>query len=198
MPDRPVDAAEDWVRTWSASMSDRAAAAQALSDQVSRLAVSATDRDRTITVTVNGSGGVTDLRLSPEAGRHGTDRLAEEIPLPPEPPVHSMSVGELTALVEARDVYRAKAVLELAARSAADDAAASALGGLTRLPLMRDDRLFHLVSLAWAGIIGLLAAETDHSRRTAYAAFGDLEPDDRSDLLSYLRADRIEDAHPRL
>ena len=119
-------------------------------------------------------------------------------PLPPEPPVRGMTVGELTALVEARDVYRAKAVLELAARAAADDAAASALGGLTRLPLMRDDRLFHLVSLAWAAVIGLLAAETAHARRTAYAAFGDLEPGDQADLLSYLRVDRIEDAHPQL
>lgn len=119
-------------------------------------------------------------------------------PLPPEPPVRSMSVGELAALVEARDVYRAKAVLELAARAAADDAAASALGDLTRLPLMRDDRLFHLVSLAWAGIIGLLAAETEHARRTAYAAFGDLEPGDRADLLSYLGVDRIEEARPQL
>ena len=79
MSNFPVGAAEDWVRTWSASMSDRAAAAQALSDQVSRLSVSAEDRDRAITVTVNGSGGVTDLRLAPEAARHGTDRLAEDI-----------------------------------------------------------------------------------------------------------------------
>jgi hypothetical protein len=119
-------------------------------------------------------------------------------PLPPEPPVRDMSVTELTALVEGGDVYRAKAVFELAARAPTDDAAATALGGLTHLPLLRNDRHFHLVSLAWAAIIGLLAAETAHSRRIAYAAFADLDPSDQSALLSYLKAERIEDAHPQL
>jgi DNA-binding protein YbaB len=70
--------AEDWVRNWSASMSERAAAAQALSDEVARLTVTATDRERWITVTVNGSGAVTDLRLEPEAGLD-MDALAAEI-----------------------------------------------------------------------------------------------------------------------
>jgi hypothetical protein len=117
-------------------------------------------------------------------------------PLPPEPPVRDLTVGELAGLVERRDVYRAKAVFELAARAAGDEAAAAALERLSRLPVARDDRLFHLVSLAWAAIIGLLAAETPFARQAAYAAFGGLEPADQSDLLAYLRAGRIEDAHP--
>jgi phosphatidate phosphatase APP1 len=74
-----ADAAEDWVRSWSASMSERAAAAQALSDRVAGLAVSATDPQRTITVTVNGSGALTDLRLTPDAGGRGMERLAVDI-----------------------------------------------------------------------------------------------------------------------
>jgi hypothetical protein len=115
--------------------------------------------------------------------------------LPPEPPVREMAVGELAALVEGRNVYRAKALFELAARAAQDDAA-DALGHLSRLPVTRDDRLFHLVSLAWAAIIGLLAAGTPHARQVAYAAFADLDPRDRADLLDYLQVQRIEDAHP--
>jgi hypothetical protein len=43
--DAPIGAAEDWVRSWTASASERAAAAQSLSDQVSRLSVSASDPD---------------------------------------------------------------------------------------------------------------------------------------------------------
>jgi DNA-binding protein YbaB len=73
------DAAEDWIRSWSASISERAAAAQSLADQVARLTVSASDPDRTITVTVNGSGGMTDLRLAPDAGGRDMERLADDI-----------------------------------------------------------------------------------------------------------------------
>jgi hypothetical protein len=109
-----------------------------------------------------------------------------------------MSVAELTDLAQSRHPNRGKAVFELARRAGTDNAAATALGALSRLPMLRDDRLFHLVSQAWAAIIGLLAAETDHARRTAYAAFADLEPGDRGDLLTYLKVERIEDAHPQI
>ncbi|GAB2567834.1 hypothetical protein Aab01nite_44260 [Paractinoplanes abujensis] len=118
--------------------------------------------------------------------------------LPPEPPVRDMTVGELRALVERRDVYRAKAVFELAARAAADDGAANALAALSRSELLQNDRLHGYVSLAWAAITGLLAAETPHARDTAYAAFADLPPGDREQFLTYLRVEAIEDAHPRL
>jgi hypothetical protein len=116
--------------------------------------------------------------------------------LPPEPSVRDMSVGELTALVVGRDVYRAKAVFELASRARDDDDAVAALAQVSRLAVAREDRLFHWASLAWAAIIGLLAAETPRGRAAAYAAFADLEPADRENLLLYLKADRIEDAHP--
>ncbi|MFC7278296.1 hypothetical protein ACFQS1_30305 [Paractinoplanes rhizophilus] len=117
-------------------------------------------------------------------------------PLPPEPDVRALSVGELRALVERADVYRAKAVFELAARAADDDAAVAALADASRLRHIRADRVFHRVSLAWGAIIGLLAAETPGSRRAAYAAFADLDPADREDLLTYLRVSAIEEAHP--
>lgn len=117
-------------------------------------------------------------------------------PLPPAPNVGGMSVPDLLALVERRDVYRAKAVLELATRAPHDDAAVPALAAISRIAYVRNDRLFHLVSLAWAAIIGLLAAETPVSRAAAYRAFADLDPADQAGLLTYLRAGRIEDAHP--
>ena len=116
--------------------------------------------------------------------------------LPPEPPVKELSAGQLLRLVENRDVYRAKAVFELAARAKTDDAAADALGRISRLPVARNDRLFHLVSLAWAAIIALLAAETPHSRNIAYEATAELGERDQADLLTYLKVARIEDAHP--
>jgi hypothetical protein len=118
--------------------------------------------------------------------------------LPPEPPVRDMPVSELRALVEARNVYRAKAVFELAGRAGTDDNAVDALRDLSRSPILRNDRLHGYVSLAWAAIVGLLAGETPRSREAAYTAFAHLDADDQQLFLTYLKADRIEDAHPNL
>jgi hypothetical protein len=119
-------------------------------------------------------------------------------PLPPEPPVRDMSVSELRALVVARNVYRAKAVFELTARAGTDDNAVDALRDLSRSPILRNDRLHGYVSLAWAAIVGLLAGETSRSREAAYTAFAHLDADDQQLFLTYLKAERIEDAHPNL
>jgi hypothetical protein len=121
-------------------------------------------------------------------------------PLPrrgPVPPVADMSNAELAALVEAQDPYQGRALFELADRISGDDDAATRVGALSRLASVRDTRLFDRVSLAWSAIISLLAAETSHSRATAYAAFAALDADQRRDLLDYLECERIEDAHPR-
>lgn len=83
-------------------------------------------------------------------------------------------------------------------RARTDDDAVARLDQLSRLPALREDRAFHLVSLAWAAIIGLLAAETSHARAAAYGAFAALGRADQTDLLRYVRAEHIEDAHPRL
>lgn len=112
--------------------------------------------------------------------------------------VHGMSVAQLKALAWGCTPYRAKAVLELALRARRDDAAVTALGELSQLPPLRESRLFHLVTLSWAAITALLAAETVRSRRVAYARFADLDPDDQQALLLYLDAPTIEQAHPRL
>lgn len=114
----------------------------------------------------------------------------------PEPRLDGMSVDELVEFAQSRNRYAGRAVFELGLRAPGDDAAAAGLGALSRVQKLRDDRVFHLVSQAWAAIIGLLAAETPFARQAAYLAFADLEQADRGHLLAYLKVERIEDAHP--
>ena len=111
------------------------------------------------------------------------------------PAVGEMSNAELAGLIEEGHPYRGKAVFELVDRATQDIDAATRLGALSRLPLLRNDRLFHHVSLAWSAIVGLLAAETPDARRIAYEAF---DPDDLRELLDYLKSPRIQDAHPAI
>ncbi|GAB3936589.1 hypothetical protein GCM10027614_13340 [Micromonospora vulcania] len=94
--------------------------------------------------------------------------------------------------------YRGKAVFELVDRARSDDDAATRLDQLSRLPALREDSAFHLVSLAWAAIIGLLAAETAHARASAYSAFAALGRTEQAGFLAYVKAGRIEDARPRI
>ncbi|MGC4746128.1 hypothetical protein ACLQ28_10755 [Micromonospora sp. DT201] len=109
-----------------------------------------------------------------------------------------MTNQELAELANSGGPYRGKAVFELVDRARADDDAASQLDQLSRLPALREDRAFHLVSLAWAAIIGLLAAETAQARARAYAAFEALNRTEQTHFLAYVGAERIEDAHPRI
>jgi hypothetical protein len=112
--------------------------------------------------------------------------------------VDEMSNAALAALVEAADPYQGRALFELADRIATDDDAATRIGALSRLASVRDTRLFDRVSLAWSAIISLLAAETPHSRATAYEAFAALDDDEQRDMLDYLECGSISDAHPRV
>jgi hypothetical protein len=116
----------------------------------------------------------------------------------PAPPVERMSNDELVALVESEHPYRGRALFELSDRVAGDGDAATRVGALSRLPSLRNTRLFDRVSLAWSAIIALLAGETDHCRTTGYAAFGALDAHEQRDMLDYLECERIEDAHPRI
>lgn len=116
----------------------------------------------------------------------------------PAPPVDRMSNAELARMVEAEHPYRGKALFELSDRIAADDDAATKVAMLTRLTSLRRARLFDRVSLAWSGIIALLAAETEHSRAAAYEAFGALDVSEQRDMLDYLEVTSIEEAHPRI
>ncbi|MEV6489620.1 hypothetical protein AB0M20_13490 [Actinoplanes sp. NPDC051633] len=116
----------------------------------------------------------------------------------PAPPVDQMNNAELARMIEAEHPYRGKALFELSDRIAHDDDAATKVAMLSRLTSLRAARLFDRVSLAWSGIIALLAAETAHARMVAYEAFYALEPAEQKDLLDYLEVPAIEEAHPRI
>lgn len=53
-----------------------------------------------------------------------------------------------------------------------------------------------MVTLAWAAITGLLAAQTPRSRELAYEAFAALPASEREDLLRSWKASSVEEAHP--
>jgi hypothetical protein len=115
----------------------------------------------------------------------------------PIPPVRQMTNDELADLAASRDPYRGRALFELVDRARTDDEAANRLDQLSRLPTLREDRVGHLVSLAWAAIIGLLAAGTSHAQARGYGAFEALDGSDQAHFLAYLRVERIEDADVR-
>jgi hypothetical protein len=116
----------------------------------------------------------------------------------PAPAVDRMSNAELARMIESEHPYRGKALFELCDRIALDDDAATKVAMLSRLTSLRQARLFDRVSLAWSGIIALLAAETAHARASAYEAFGALETAEQRDMLDYLEVASIEEAHPRI
>src|SRR4051812_33754511 len=109
-----------------------------------------------------------------------------------------MSNAELTRMIESEHPYRGKALFELSDRIPHDDDAATKVSMLSRLSSLRSARLFDRVSLAWSGIIALLAADTVHARCSAYEAFYALEPAEQRDMLDYLQVTMIEEAHPRI
>ncbi|MET7959031.1 YbaB/EbfC family nucleoid-associated protein [Micromonospora zamorensis] len=74
-----ADAAENWVRSWSASVSERAAQAQEMSRLVATLSASATSADGAVRVTVAATGVVTELRLSDRVQGWTAARIAEQI-----------------------------------------------------------------------------------------------------------------------
>ncbi|MFC0505726.1 YbaB/EbfC family nucleoid-associated protein [Micromonospora costi] len=74
-----ADAAEEWMRSWSASVSERAAQTQAMSQRVAELSVSATGARGAVEVTVAGSGAVTNLWLDERVRAWPADRIAAEV-----------------------------------------------------------------------------------------------------------------------
>jgi hypothetical protein len=109
-----------------------------------------------------------------------------------------MDNAELARMVESEHPYRGRALFELCDRVAADDDAVAKVAMLSRLTSLRRARLFDRVSLAWSAIIALLAAETPHSRASAYEAFRALSDAEQRDMLDYLEVSAIEEAHPRI
>ncbi|MGI5221202.1 hypothetical protein [Nocardia sp. CA-290969] len=113
----------------------------------------------------------------------------------PPPDLSSMSTQALYDFSISNYVHRGRAVFELLDRAPSDDSAARLVSELAKSPLLREDRM-HRASMTWAVIARLLAAETPVSRSCAYEVFGSLSPGEQDEVLSWLRASRIEDAHP--
>ncbi|KAB1946727.1 YbaB/EbfC family DNA-binding protein [Micromonospora sp. ALFpr18c] len=76
--DAALDAAGRRLDEWEASLADRAARATALSTRVRALTGTATSPDRSIVVTVDSNGLLTDLRLERIRERSAT-RIARQI-----------------------------------------------------------------------------------------------------------------------
>ena len=77
--DATADGAERWLADWSASASAQVAKAQQMSDQVSRVSLSASSPDGSVEVTVGPSGAVTNLRLGEAIRKRPADEIAQEI-----------------------------------------------------------------------------------------------------------------------
>ena len=77
--DDELDRAEAWIDNLSASLTEQAAKAQAMSQQVAGLQVSAESPDGSVVVTVSGSGAVTNLRLGEATRKRPADETAAEI-----------------------------------------------------------------------------------------------------------------------
>jgi|tagenome__1003787_1003787.scaffolds.fasta_scaffold18485930_1 hypothetical protein len=114
------------------------------------------------------------------------------------PAPKALSDDELADAIRAGGRLRGPAMFELIDRGHDNPASVETLGTVALFEPLRDERLFHLVSFAWAAIIGLLSIETVRSRQLGYQAFGALPKDDQASLLRYLKAQRIEDSHPQL
>src|SRR5688572_24021944 len=100
--------------------------------------------------------------------------------------VAALADEELVAVIGGRQRLRRAALLELIRRAAERPGLVAELGDLAASEPVREDRLFHLVSMAWVAIIGLLSLETPASRGFAEAAFGQLDASDQTAFLAYL------------
>ncbi|WP_253243526.1 YbaB/EbfC family nucleoid-associated protein [Paractinoplanes aksuensis] len=76
---RDVDAAEDWLDSWVASVNTRAATTAELARQVASLTARASSDDGLITVTVGSTGQVENLELDERVHRIPGPDLAREI-----------------------------------------------------------------------------------------------------------------------
>ncbi|MFC6023308.1 YbaB/EbfC family nucleoid-associated protein [Plantactinospora solaniradicis] len=95
---RDLDGAQEWVRSWTAQVSTRAAAATELSDRVATVTASATGADGAVRVTVASSGVLTALELDDRVQRLTAAALARVI-MATIAKAQSRLAGELTPVV---------------------------------------------------------------------------------------------------
>jgi hypothetical protein len=83
---------------------------------------------------------------------------------------------------------RASAVATLGRRSAGDPAAVAALESIASDHTMRETRMFHLTSLAWLAVAGLVHGGTPESVAAARRALAGFTDPDREELARFLRS----------
>ncbi|MGQ4600445.1 hypothetical protein [Nocardia sp. R6R-6] len=110
----------------------------------------------------------------------------------PKPDFRALSIVELDAHARRREPHWIAAVYELTDRAAYDDAAARTVAGLAKLPLLREERIYHWASMAWAVINELLRADTPVARSCAYEIFNTIDEAEQADILFWLKASSIE------
>ncbi|MEH0844938.1 YbaB/EbfC family nucleoid-associated protein [Micromonospora sp. CPCC 205711] len=74
-----LDAAERRLGQWESDLAERAARAKSLSTRVQALTGTATSTDRAVTVTVDATGGLLDLRLDERVRQHSAAHTARLI-----------------------------------------------------------------------------------------------------------------------
>ncbi|XVU22751.1 YbaB/EbfC family nucleoid-associated protein [Actinoplanes sp. CA-054009] len=74
-----VDAAEEWLDSWVASVDERAATAVELSRRVAALTGEATSQDGLLGVSVGSAGQLTDLHIDDRARQRTGSELSREI-----------------------------------------------------------------------------------------------------------------------
>ncbi|MGV9211030.1 YbaB/EbfC family nucleoid-associated protein [Micromonospora sp. RB23] len=72
-------ATENFVASWAAGISERAARAHELSERVATMSATAEGADGAVQVTVAASGAMTDLRLDDRVLRWRADEIAAEV-----------------------------------------------------------------------------------------------------------------------
>ena len=76
---RDPDAAQEWLRSWTAQVSEQARATAELSDRVAAVTATAESPDRLVRVTVNATGALTGLELDDRVQRLSGADLARII-----------------------------------------------------------------------------------------------------------------------
>ncbi|HZM83681.1 MAG TPA: YbaB/EbfC family nucleoid-associated protein [Candidatus Limnocylindrales bacterium] len=71
-----LDASEQWLAEWSASIDERASQAQKLANKVATLSASHRSADGEVAITVSASGQVVDLKFSERIRDRSPDELA--------------------------------------------------------------------------------------------------------------------------
>lgn len=108
------DEAQEWLRSWAAGVSERAAAAVALSDRVAKIKTEADGLDGAVRARVDSTGRLIDLELTESVHEVPADQLAQEILATVARAQHHLNalVAEAVEATVGRDSETGRAVLD--------------------------------------------------------------------------------------